>query len=137
MLPRLLTWPESLESNFAGPSTLYLGRLEHYRQRYHVTLYAYVLMSNHVHLLVETYTTPLSKFMQGLQFTYTRSYNRRYAKIGHLFEGRYKAIVCDREAYLLELVRYVHLNPARLRRPRDPWWYPWSSHRAYAPLPEA
>ena len=109
----------------------YLNRLEHYRKRYNITVYAYTLILNHVHLLVETHETPLSKFMQGLQFTYTRYYNQRYSKIGHLFQGRYKAILCDRDAYLLELVRYIHLNPARMRRRVDPWRYKWSSHREY------
>ncbi|HET8759863.1 MAG TPA: transposase [Nitrospiria bacterium] len=109
----------------------YLTRLERYRQRDGLTCHAYVLMSNHVHVLVETGAVPLSRTMQTLQFTYTQHYNRRYGKTGHLFQGRYQAILCDREAYLLELVRYLHLNPARLRTPQDPWRYPWSSHRAY------
>lgn len=109
----------------------YLSRLEQYRKRYRVKLFAFVLMSNHIHLLVEVGTTPLSKFMQGLQFTQTQYFNRKYGKVGHLFQGRYKAILCEKEAYLLELVRYIHLNPARLRKPRNPWTYPWSSHRAY------
>jgi REP element-mobilizing transposase RayT len=109
----------------------YLERIEHYRQRYGFSVYAYVLMSNHVHLLVETQKVSLSKIMQGLQFSYTQQYNRRHRTVGHLFQGRYKAIVCDRDAYLLELVRYIHLNPARLRNGRDPWKYRWSSHRAY------
>jgi hypothetical protein len=56
-------------------------------------------------------------------------YNRKYHKVGHLFQGRYKAILCDREAYLLELVRYLHLNPGRIRSPMDPWKYLWSSMR--------
>jgi REP element-mobilizing transposase RayT len=115
----------------AGDSAAYLTRLERYRQRDDLTCYAYVLMSNHLHLLVETGAVPLSRTMQTLQFTYTQYYNRRYGKTGHLFQGRYKAILCDRDAYLLELVRYLHLNPARLRQPQDPWRYPWSSHRAY------
>ncbi|MBI2890039.1 MAG: transposase [Nitrospirae bacterium] len=109
----------------------YLDRLEHYRTRYDVSIYAYVLMSNHVHLLVETSITPLSKFMQGLQFTYTQRFNRKYRKVGHLFQGRYKAILCDRDAYLLALVRYIHLNPARTRKHTDPFRFRWSSHRAY------
>jgi REP element-mobilizing transposase RayT len=109
----------------------YLDRLEHYRERYGFTVYAYVLMTNHVHLLVETGKIPLSKIMQGLQFSYTRYYNREYDKVGHLFQGRYRAILCDREPYLLELVRYLHLNPARMRHPVDPWRYRWSSHGAY------
>ena len=65
----------------------YLQRLETYRKRYGFTLYAYVLMSNHVHLLIETGEIPLSKIMQGLQFTYTRYFNRKYRKVGHLFSG--------------------------------------------------
>lgn len=109
----------------------YLERLEHYRDRYGFSLYAYVLMFNHVHLLLETGKVSLSKIMQGIQFTYTQYYNRRHRTVGHLFQGRYKAIVCDRDAYLLELVRYIHLNPGRLRQAQDPWNYRWSSHRAY------
>ena len=109
----------------------YLERVEHYRRRYEFTVYAYVLMSNHVHLLVETARVPLSKIMQGIQFSFTQRYNRRHGTVGHLFQGRYKAILCDRDAYLLELVRYIHLNPARLKHPQDPWNYRWSSHRGY------
>ena len=90
---------------------VYLERLEHYRQRYGFRLFAYILMSNHVHLLLETKSVPLSKIMQGVQFSYTQRYNRRHRKVGHLFQGRYKAILFDRDAYLLELVRYIHLNP--------------------------
>ena len=111
--------------------TTYLQRLERYRQRDSVGIYAYILMNNHVHLLLETAQTPLSKTMQTLQFTYTQYFNRRYHMVGHLFQGRYKAILCDRDAYLTELVRYIHLNPARVRRPVDAGTYPWSSHRAY------
>ncbi len=109
----------------------YLDRLERYRRRDAVTLHAYVLMTNHVHLLLETGARPLSGTMQTLQFTYSQYYNRRYDKTGHVFQGRYQAILCDREAYLLELVRYLHLNPARIRMPLSPWTYRWSSHRAY------
>lgn len=114
-----------------GDYAAYLERLERYRQRDSLRCYAFVLMSNHVHLLVETGEVPLSRTMQTLQFTYTQYYNGRYRKTGHLFQGRYKAILCDRDAYLLELVRYLHLNPARLRQPQDPLRYPWSSHGMY------
>lgn len=112
-------------------SLAYLDRLERYRRRDGVTLHAYVLMTNHVHLLLETGNHPLSRTMQTLQFTYSQYYNRRYDKTGHVFQGRYQAIVCDQEAYLLELVRYLHLNPARIRTPLNPWTYRWSSHAAY------
>lgn len=111
--------------------TAYLDRLERYRRRDGTTLHAYVLMPNHVHLLLETGEHPLARTMQSLQFTYSQYYNRRYGKTGHVFQGRYQAILCDREAYLLELVRYLHLNPARMRTPLNPWTYRWSSHAAY------
>lgn len=113
----------------------YLRRLEYYRVRHGATLYAYVLMINHVHLLLETGKTPLSQIMQALQFTYAQYYNWRYEKTGHLFQGRYRAILCDRDAYLLELVRYLHLNPARTETPANPWRYRWSSHPAYMGKP--
>ncbi|MEX0827543.1 MAG: transposase, partial [Haliea sp.] len=74
----------------------YLERLGRYRKRMGVTVYAYCLMSNHVHLLVETGSQPLSRFMQGLQQSYTQYFNRMYRKVGHLFLGRYKAMVCDK-----------------------------------------
>ncbi|NGZ11278.1 MAG: hypothetical protein CV088_18205 [Nitrospira sp. LK70] len=91
-------------------SRAYLERLERYRHRDGVRLHAYVLMPNHVHLLLETGDRPLARTMQTLQCTYSQYYNRRYGKIGHVFQGSYQALLCDREAYLLELVRYLHLN---------------------------
>src|SRR5437879_2707797 len=109
----------------------YLERLEHYRKRYEFAVYAYVLMSNHVHLLLETGRVFLSKIMQGMQSSYTQLYNRRHGTVGHLFQGRYKAILCDRDQYLLELVRYIHLNPARLKNPEELATYRWSSHHGY------
>lgn len=109
----------------------YLDRLRHYKEERGFVLYAYVLMSNHVHLLIETQKTPLSKIMQLLNFTYTRHFNRRYGQTGHLFQGRYKSLLCDRDEYLLGLVRYIHLNPVRAGVVTFPHEYPWSSHRAY------
>ena len=72
----------------------HLSLLEEVQNRYSSKLYAYVLMENHVHLLEEVGVAPLSKIMQNLQFRYTRYYNLRYGKIGYLFQGRYKAIIC-------------------------------------------
>lgn len=109
----------------------YLDLLSRYQKRYDFHLYAYVLMSNHVHLLVEAGEIPLAKVMQGLQQSYTLYFNRKYGLVGHLFQGRYKDIGCDRDAYLLELVRYIHLNPVRSKLVKDPMDYPWSSHRVY------
>lgn len=109
----------------------YLERLARYRQRLDVIVYAYCLVSNHVHLLVETRSEPLSKFMQGLQQSYTQYCNRVHHKVGHLFQGRYKAIVCDQDEYLLTLLRYIHLNPVRVKTTRKPEQYKYSGHGAY------
>ena len=109
----------------------YLERLGRYRKRLAVTVYAYCLMPNHVHLLVETGSQPLSRFMQGLQQSYTQYFNRKHHKVGHLFQGRYKAIVCDKDEYLLGLVRYIHLNPIRANMVQKLDAYPYSGHRHY------
>jgi REP element-mobilizing transposase RayT len=109
----------------------YLRRLALYRERHGVNLHAYCLMPNHVHLLVRTGDTPLAKFMQGVQQSYTLRFNRVYEKVGHLFQGRYHAIVCDSDRYLLTLVRYIHLNPVRAALTATPEEYPYSGHRTY------
>lgn len=109
----------------------YLEKLTQYRRKYDVTIYAYCLMPNHVHLLLECGKTPLGKFMQGLQQSYTQSFNRKYNKVGHLFQGRYKAILCQKDAYLLELIRYIHLNPVRSKLARTPQDYRYSGDPAY------
>jgi putative transposase len=105
--------------------------LEHYRVKFHVGIYAYCLMPNHVHLLLESGSDPLGKFMQGLQQSYTQYFNRRYRKVGHLFQGRYKAIICDKDKYLLVLLRYIHLNPVRAGLAKRPEGYVQSGHRNY------
>lgn len=112
----------------------YLGKLAAYKQRHRFVLYAYVLMTNHVHLLVETRDVGLAKVMQGIHQSYTQYYNRRYQTVGHVFQGRYKAFVCARDSYLLELVRYIHLNPVRAKLVVDPADYRWSGHRSYVGL---
>lgn len=109
----------------------YLNRVDLYKERRDFVLYAYVLMRNHVHLLIETPKEPISKIMQLINFTYTRYFNRKYGKVGHLFQGRYKSYLCDRDEYLLALVRYIHLNPVRAGAVKTPDQYPWSSHTEY------
>ncbi len=110
----------------------YLEFLCRYKERYGFLLFAYVLMPNHVHLLVEMSHVPLSKVLQGINQSYTMYFNRGYETVGHLFQGRYKAILCDRDEYLLALVKYIHLNPVRAGAARTADDYPWSSHPAYA-----
>jgi REP element-mobilizing transposase RayT len=110
----------------------YLQILTYYKARYHCSIYAFVIMSNHVHILVETKDTPLSKIFQGINQSYTVYFNRKYDTVGHLFQGRYKAILCDRENYLLSLLKYIHYNPVRARIVERLSDYRWSSHLAYA-----
>ncbi len=99
--------------------------------RFEYRVHAYCLMTNHLHLAVEAGQVPLSRGMQNLSFRYTRWINRREKRTGHLFQGRYKALLVDRDAYLLELVRYIHLNPVRAELVDDPVDYPWSGRRGY------
>lgn len=90
--------------------------------------HAYCLMPNHYHLVIETPDGNLAKGMRQLNGVYTQASNRRHRRVGHLFQGRYKAILVDADAYLLELVRYVVLNPVRAGLVEDPNQWRWSSH---------
>ncbi|MBW2558366.1 MAG: transposase, partial [Deltaproteobacteria bacterium] len=81
-----------------------------------ISLHGYVLMGNHFHLIIETPEANLGKLMQRFNTVYTVYYNRRHNRNGHLYQGRYKAILIDADEYLLELSRYVHLNPVRIRK---------------------
>ncbi|MFQ5853682.1 MAG: transposase [Candidatus Binatia bacterium] len=102
--------------------------------QFQLRLHVYVLMDNHYHLLVETVLGQLSRAIRYLNGVYTQSFNRRHSRVGHLFQGRYKAILIEKESYLLELSRYIHLNPWRVLRSQDPFGYAWSSLKAYAGL---
>jgi DNA-binding CsgD family transcriptional regulator len=89
-------------------------------------------MDNNYHLLIETPDANLSKGMRQLNGMYTQRFNRTHSRVGHLFQGRYKAIVVEKESYLLELARYIVLNPVRARMVRSAKDWPWSSYRATA-----
>jgi putative transposase len=109
----------------------FLAHLAHAIDRYRLILHAYVLMDNHYHLLLETREANLSLALRHLNGQYTMSFNRRHRRVGHLFQGRFKAIVVEKESYLLELSRYIHLNPIRARMKVRLGSYPWSSYLAY------
>ena len=94
------------------------------------TCHAFCLMTNHYHLVIETPDGNLSKGMRQLNGVYTQASNRRHGRVGHLFQGRYKAILVDGDAYLLELTRYVVLNPVRAGMVRHPGEWLWSSYQA-------
>jgi REP element-mobilizing transposase RayT len=118
----------------------FLERLRSAREIFSVRVHAYVLMSNHFHLIVETPKANLSEFMRQFNISYTGYYNRRHRRIGHLYQGRFKAIVVDKDSYLLQLSRYVHLNPIRIKLKMQPperertgeiLQYRWSSLPGY------
>ena len=94
-------------------------------------VHAYCLLPTSLQLVVEVGEVPLSRVMQQLGFRYTRWFNDWHGQAGHLFQGRYKAILIDPETYLLDLVRHLHLAPLKGTDYSDPMQYPWSSHRAY------
>lgn len=103
-------------------------------ERYGAVIHAYCLMTNHYHLLVETPHGNLSEIMRHINGAYTTYFNVKRKRAGHLFQGRYKAIVVEADEYALELSRYIHLNPVRagmVSRPED---HEWSSYRCYAGL---
>ena len=108
-------------------------------ERFHWLCHAYCLMDNHYHLLIETPEGNLSFGMRQLNGIYTQRFNPRHGRIGHVFQGRFKAILVERESYLLELCRYVVLNPVRAGMVANAAQYPWSSYPAMTgatPTPE-
>ncbi len=99
-----------------------------------VTCHAWVLMDNHYHLLLETPAANLSLAMKHFNGIYTQKFNKKHHRVGHLFQGRYKAIVVEKDSYLKELCRYVVLNPVRARMVKSPGEWKWSSYKATAGL---
>lgn len=99
-------------------------------ERFNWVVHAYCLMSNHYHLLIETPDANLSKGMRQLNGVFTQRFNRNHKRVGHVFQGRYKAILVQKESYLLELARYIVLNPVRAEMVRSAKDWPWSSYRA-------
>ena len=106
---------------------MFLATLEHVLNRFNWLRHAWCLMDNHHHLLIQPPDGNLSKGMRQLNGVYTQASNRRHRRVGHLFQGRFKAILVDGDAYLLELTRYVVLNPVRARMAGNPADGPWSS----------
>jgi len=112
-------------------------------ETYHIKLIAFVLMTNHFHLLVQTPQANLSEFMRHFLVTYTVRFNRRNGRTGHVFQGRFKSLIVDEDEYLLPLSRYIHLNPIRTSQFKDADFptkseylkeYPWSTFPGYCYL---
>ena len=123
----------SRERLYAGPRDYekFLQYLEKASERFALIIHAYCLMGNHYHLLVETPEPNLSMAMQWLNVSYATYFNRKQDRNGHLFQGRFKAILIDADAYLKHLSRYIHLNPVSAGLISTPGQYRWSSYPAY------
>lgn len=109
--------------------TDFLGILNSVVKRYNFLLHAYCLMNNHYHLLVETPEGNLSKGMRQLNGLYAQRFNQKHQRVGHLMQGRFQSILVDKENYLLELSRYMVLNPVRAGIVKNPKDYRWSSYQ--------
>jgi REP element-mobilizing transposase RayT len=115
----------------------WLHLLSRYKNRFRFRLHAYVLMPNHVHLVLQPATgTTISRVMQCLTVAYTKYFNTRHQRVGHVFQGRFRSRLIDTDNYLLVVSRYVHLNPVRAELVSRPADFPWSSYRAYLKSPE-
>ncbi len=112
--------------------TRFLEILGNMSRRHGVEVHAYVLMNNHYHLLLRTPRANLSRSMQWFSITYTRYFNTRHQRSGHLFQGRFKSFLVENDAYLMQLSCYIHRNPIRTNMANRLIDYPWSSYKAYA-----
>lgn len=109
----------------------FLEYLESATERYHAAIHVYCLMDNHYHLMMETPSGNLPKIMAHINGAYTNYFNAKRNRFGHLFQGRYKAILVEADEYAKELSRYIHLNPVRAGLSELPEGYRWSSHSCY------
>ncbi|MBI3296595.1 MAG: transposase [Elusimicrobia bacterium] len=109
----------------------FITLLKAYKDRYDLKVYAYCLMNSYVHLLIETGQANLSKVMQGFNTAYTKHFNSEHGSVGHVFQGRYKALLVDKQNFLMEVTRYIHLAPVREGLKERAWRYQWSSCPAY------
>lgn len=108
----------------------YLKRLKKYKQRYDFKLYGYCLMPNHVHLIGEIINSKnLSNFMHDLTRSYTAYFNKKYQKVGHLWQGRFKSKIILKDRYLISCINYIELNPIRANIINNPTEYIWSSYK--------
>ena len=113
-----------------GDRERFLAILASTIRRYNWLCHAYCLMNNHYHLIIETPEGNISRGMRQLNGVYTQYFNRRHKTVGHVFQGRFKAIMVDKESYLLSLCRYVVLNPVRIGVVKGPSQWKWNSYRA-------
>lgn len=113
-----------------GDHNVFLELMQEVCERFHWRCHSYCLMSNHYHFIVETLNATLSKGMRHLNGVYTQRFNRRHNRVGHVFQGRFHAVLVQKEVYLKELSRYVVLNPVRAGMVKRVDQWPWGSYRA-------
>jgi REP element-mobilizing transposase RayT len=111
---------------------LFFDIMNQVKKRYNWLCHTYCLMNNHYHLVIETPDANLSKGMRQLNGVYTQAFNKKHKRVGHVLQGRYKAILIQKESYLLEVIRYVVLNPLRAKVAQKPEGWKWSSYRSIA-----
>src|SRR4030042_7194784 len=108
----------------------YLQLLKHYKKKYTFKLFGYCLMPNHIHLILQPkQSEKLIKFMQGITQTYSIWFNKKYKKVGRLWQGRFKSMVVQKDNYFLECIYYIETNPVRANLVLSPLNYLWSSYR--------
>lgn len=103
--------------------------MEYYKNKYYII--AYVLMTNHVHIVIETTDKDVSDFVKRVHSRYAWNFNKKYNYIGHLFQDRYRGELIENDSYMLEVSRYVHLNPVKANMVQKPEEYKWSSYSIY------
>lgn len=110
---------------------VYLTILEQTMEKYPYIIYSYCLMTNHIHLQIETKDIEIWYIMRNINLLYTKYFNNKYNLIGHLFQGRYKSEIIENDAYNLQTSRYIHLNPVKAAMVETPIEYKWSSYNIY------
>ena len=105
----------------------YLMLLRRYKRKHKAKLYAFCLMTNHIHLVVECHK--LTKLMHSINLSYAKYFNNKYKKVGHLWQDRFKSITITKDKYLLDCLQYVEYNPVRAKIIDEPAKYPWSSYQ--------
>lgn len=110
---------------------VYLNRLKRYKEKFQVEVYAYCMMTNHVHLLIYDNGQDISKFMQGLSLSYAIYFNKKYNRCGHLFQGRFTSAMVRSDDYFLHVSKYIHLNPVKANIVNEAVQYNWSSFKIY------
>lgn len=109
----------------------YLGLLKHYKRKFGFKLYAWCLMPNHVHLILDVNNPEdLAKIMQALKLAYVKWFNKKYKKVGHLWQGRYKSALIQKDKYVLDCINYIETNPVRAKITQSPLDYAWSSYKS-------